>query len=246
MSLFLLTTYFVFTVVYSQCRWQFGDHTLDLSCLAGRVIRAEDTDPTPHDYTYTICSNGAGSCGADALMCKQVAQSDASLCYEIGRWNPALSPEYIEEDNAWQFDYQNGESCNPSLSRSWAPTFVCNPNEELKWGVVDETFGSCRYTIRIETKFACDGVKCELDSSSGLSGGWIFIIILIVGFAVYFIAGYIVMATTVNKAGGFGDFQNNIPQRTFWTTLPSFVFAGCVVTKETVLNLMGKGEGSGS
>eukprot|EP00483_Globobulimina_turgida_P007467 UN07481 len=210
MSLFLLTLYFVFTVVYSQCKWQFGSRTLDLSCLAGRVIKA--MDDTAHEYTYSICSNDAGSCISDSLMCKQVAVSDPSLCYEIGRWNPGLNPSYDEGTGTggrWTFEYQNGGQCNPSLDRSWVPTFKCNPNEEFRWGQVEEMFGSCRYTLEIETKYACEGASGCGSDSSGLSGGWIFILILFVGFAVYFIAGYIYMATTVNKEGGFGDFQNN-------------------------------------
>eukprot|EP01083_Nonionella_stella_P227810 807914_1 len=156
MSLILFVMYFVFTyIAYSQCKWQFGSNTLDLSCLAGRTIKAEDEQD--HEYTYSICKNGAGTCsGGDALMCKQVAKSDANLCYEIGRWNAALSPTYNEANDEWQFEYQNGGQCNPSLDRSWSPAFICNPDVELEWGDVTELFGSCNYELTLETRYACE------------------------------------------------------------------------------------------
>lgn len=49
------------------------------------------------------------------------------------------------------------------------------------------------------------------------------------------------MAMTVNKEGGFGDFGNNIPNRSLWCTLPSLVVAGCQVSYETFMGLIGKG-----
>ena len=55
------------------------------------------------------------------------------------------------------------------------------------------------------------------------------------------VGGYIFMALTVNKEGGFGDVSNNIPNRSLWCALPSLVVAGCMVTKETLMGLMGKG-----
>ena len=55
-------------------------------------------------------------------------------------------------------------------------------------------------------------------------------------------AGYVYMALTVNKEGGFGDFQNNIPNRSIWCALPSLVIAGCQVSKDTIMGLIGKGD----
>ena len=54
------------------------------------------------------------------------------------------------------------------------------------------------------------------------------------------------MATTVNKQGGFTDFCNNIPQRSFWCALPRLVKAGCMVSREVVMyywNNRGNGKG---
>jgi len=217
---------------------------MDLSCLKGRTITAHDT--TDHTYTYTLCANEAGSCaGGDALMTKQVNDEDSTQCFEIGRWNPEINPIY-DDTTGWQFEYQNGEGgCLGDLTRTWVPTFVCDSGTELSWDGVTEQFGACRYLIDIRTKFACPGTPCELDEG-GISGGWIFIIILVCGFFAYFCIGYIVMAVTVNKEGGFGDFNNNIPNRAFWSKLPALVIAGCAVTKDSVLGLVNKGGTSGA
>lgn len=57
------------------------------------------------------------------------------------------------------------------------------------------------------------------------------------------VGGYVFMALTVNKEGGFKDFSNNIPNRSFWCSLPSLVVAGCMVTKETIMGLINKEKG---
>ena len=115
---------------------------------------------------------------------------------------------------------------------------------ELSWGDVTEPFGSCRYSLNIRTRYACPGYTYE-DEDSGLSGGSIFLILLLCGVFTYFAAGYVVMALTVNKAGGFGDVAGNIPQKSLWVALPKLVLAGCMVTKEAAVNLAGKARGGG-
>merc|ERR1712087_240452 len=102
---------------------------------------------------------------------------------------------------------------------------------------------SCYYEVEIRTKYACGGsFTCAGDDdASGLSGGWVFIIILLSALFLYCVVGYVVMATTVNKEGGFADFSNNIPQSSFWSALPKLVLAGCGVTKDSIMGLLGKG-----
>ena len=49
------------------------------------------------------------------------------------------------------------------------------------------------------------------------------------------------MALTVNKEGGFGDFKNNVPNRSLWVNCIPLVMAGCSVTKEFIMGLINKG-----
>merc|ERR1712130_142123 len=141
----------------------------------------------------------------------------------------------------WYFEYANGED---DCGRTWIPTFLCDQTvNDFQMGTVSE-IGMCRYQVEIRTKYACkDNTECSGApqsggggaEESGLSTGWIFIIILITSFFAYCIVGYIVMAMTVNKEGGFKDFSNNIPQRNFWVLCPKLVCAGCGVSKEYVV-----------
>eukprot|EP00486_Rosalina_sp_Unknown_P010019 CAMPEP_0201582458 /NCGR_PEP_ID=MMETSP0190_2-20130828/85495_1 /ASSEMBLY_ACC=CAM_ASM_000263 /TAXON_ID=37353 /ORGANISM="Rosalina sp." /LENGTH=259 /DNA_ID=CAMNT_0048022411 /DNA_START=8 /DNA_END=787 /DNA_ORIENTATION=+ len=245
-SSFIVFAILFITRAYSQCSWTVGGQTLDLSCVSGQTINSKDD--TGHVFLYTVCSDGAGACdGGNQLMCKQTLPSDTSLCYEIGRWNAQESPTYDADTKTFEFQYNNGDVCQQQV-RNFVPQFICDESiNGLSAGDVYEPgFGGCSYYLPIRTKYACAGISCDADDASGgLSGGWVFIIILICGLFVYFVAGYVYMALTVNKEAGFGDFANNIPNRSLWCSLPSLVVAGCAVTKETIMGLMGKGGGEG-
>eukprot|EP01084_Bolivina_argentea_P308430 533337_1 len=144
--------------VSSQCKWQFGSNTLDLTPLQHTTITAQAEWDQDGTFFYSICANEAGSCSdGDPLMTRQVPNYDPNWCYPIGRWNPSINPIYDSSTGNWQFAYENGDECKPSLNRSWAPTFICNPNVELEWGKVtyELTLESCRYELTLETRYAC-------------------------------------------------------------------------------------------
>ena len=126
------------------------------------------------------------------------------------------------------------------------PTFVCDQSTAHQISKVEEVQDSCFYQVTVRTKYACGPgpFTCSedpIDDASGLSGGWVFIFILFGGLFLYCAVGYVVMATTVNKEGGFADFGNNIPQSSFWSALPKLVIAGCGVTKDSLMGLINKG-----
>ena len=53
------------------------------------------------------------------------------------------------------------------------------------------------------------------------------------------------MALTVNKAGGFGDFSNNIPNKSLWVNCIPLVKAGCLVTKDYLVGLTNRDKSGG-
>jgi len=231
----------------AQCSWSITDENnnqqnLDLSCLKSRMLNTGDE--TNHNYAWSVCTNG-NSCNGDQVMVAQTGE--AGDCFILGRWDQTISPSYTSiGGGTWSFQYDNGDTDCGNPARTWAPTFICDRSTEYQVSDATEVPNSCFYEVTVRTRYACGGgpFTCSGDDdASGLSGGWVFIIILLSALFLYCAVGYIVMATTVNKAGGFADFGNNIPQSHFWSALPKLVLAGCAVTKETIMGLINKGKG---
>ena len=156
--------------------------------MDGHTITAQDdgSSGVTHDYTFTLCGNGAGTCSEGNLGQLMVKQTYQQLCEEISLWNDGVTPTY--EEGKFTFVYANGAPCS-NQPRQWQPSFICDSGVNgFSAGTVTESggIGACVYYVDIRTKYACPGVTCDAsDDSSGLSGGWIFIIILLVGFFVY-------------------------------------------------------------
>jgi len=245
-------------LINGQCKWT-ADGTstsIDLSCLAGQTITASDGQG--YNYKFSVCSNdqtctrgsdGGGDAGS-TMVSQTIDTND--YCWFLGQYSSSVTPIITDQSDAnggaFLFTYNSGSesgSCSSEYNnlRTWKPQFICKTGVE--WEVPNQVSeeADCVYDIDIYTKYACISAQqsCSLgDDSSGLSGGWIFIIILISGFFAYFCIGYIVMALTINKAGGFGDVSNNIPNKKLWTNCIPLTIAGCSVTKEYIMGLMNK------
>eukprot|EP01083_Nonionella_stella_P028025 77164_1 len=233
----LLLSAHLLQIAHGQCSWTVDGNTLDLGkCLAGETITAKD--PGDHHYSWSICRNGE-TCKQQDIM---VVQRAGDLCYILGQWDAAIQPKYeATNGGTWTFIYDNGDTDCGSPARTWSPKLVCTPGTHWESGIVNEATGSCYYEVEIKTQYACaasqnTGCVSAASSDSSLSGGWIFIIILLSGLFLYCVAGYLIMGLSVNTDGGLGDFANNIPQKSFWIVLPSLVIAGCSVTFEFCSN----------
>lgn len=144
-------------LVKSDCgTWTVSGQTLDLHCLSGSSIDAQDNEEPPHDYLWSFCENGI-RCKDDAVMVAQKSRTD-NACYVLGRWDKSIAPTYSDlEGGTWTFRYDNGaEDCgNPA--RTWAPTFVCAPGVVAQYETVSEIPGSCFYELTVRTQYACVG-----------------------------------------------------------------------------------------
>ena len=117
-------------------------------------------------------------------------------------------------------------------------TFICDPEsdrifEPLENGdcYQDPTEnGICGYQMKIHTQYACIKDLGLDDGNNGLSGGSIFLIILFVGLALYFIGGWVFNGVRNAK----WKEVTNLPQYSFWTKLHLYILAGCIVSYETV------------
>ena len=96
---------------------------------------------------------------------------------------------------------------------------------------------SCTQTYVVPTPLACPGSGGS-PSKSGLSGGWIFIIILCVVIPLYVIVGCIYKSQKLGATG-----MDKCPNVEFWRDLPALIKEGCVVTATKIRGLCGGGGG---
>jgi hypothetical protein len=232
--------------VSAQCSWTdtSSGNTLNLAKLKGSTIDCIGTDNTNYKYTYTPCENGL-TCDSQSVMGIQTYIGGTNeICYYIAQWDGGvIQPVYSQDQDGvetWSFYYPNGEAtggCSAS-GRSMIINWTCDSSQKSPNPSAHEA-STCQYEMDII--WSCKGGGGGGSSSSNdLSGGWIFIIILICVFAVYCIFGY-VWNKTRNEANGWGDVSKNTPHHDFWCHLHQYVIAGCVVTKEKIT-----GGGSGS
>lgn len=123
-------------------------------------------------------------------------------------------------------------ACEPnSDTNSVTVNFICNKGDDTLSIVTEPEpsgFGACVFVFQVDSSIVCaggsgggggDGGKA---SKKGLSGGWIFVIILLVAFSVYFIVGIL-----FNRCRGGKTGTEMVPNIAFWRDLPSLVKDGC-------------------
>jgi len=129
-----------------------------------------------------------------------------------------------------------GQPSNNCLSRTLTLAFVCDELNKIGSASCSETI-TCNYAFTFYTSYACDSNtngSASSTSTDGLSGGSIFLLILFLCLFVYCVAGY-AYNTRKNQDGGWKDYKNNIPNLGFWCMVPQWTKAGCMVTKEYIM-----------
>jgi len=125
--------------------------------------------------------------------------------------------------------FLNGDTCFISgfpRVRTANVNYKCGAGTPKTFTISEDA--NCVFTVNITGDCFCPG-GCPSGSSSSLSGGWVFIIILVVVFPVYIVGGCIYKAV---KQGTHGI--ESCPNIDFWKDLPNlikdgfkFVFSGC-------------------
>lgn len=113
---------------------------------------------------------------------------------------------------------------------------MCNESvDEYEITDVNENVENCVWNFTFDTKYAC--VKVVDISSDGrsdgsfndLSGGSIFIIILVVCLITYLILGCAFNSFYHGRVG-----MDAVPNKTMWIMVAKYTKAGCIVTKDVV------------
>jgi len=237
------------------CSSTLGGVNYDISSLTSTTdFAAQDVNWASNKYMYYL--NPCGVANGNALKC---IQGLATFCQVQGAGTGAANlgtcttPPGGPQPAAptWELInpskpavgvrviYANGDPCgsgNPP-KKTGIINFYCDPS--VGRGVVNGTVAespTCTYSMNVITSHVCPG-GAGGGGSKGLSGGWVFIIILIVCVFVYIVAGCVYQR---KKKGASG--VESFPNIEFWRGLPGLVKEGFSFTWTKLRGLCGKGE----
>jgi len=182
--------------------------------------------PQPYRMFANVCGNADIGCEPISASCQETEGGDYYGCGILTTQNftvyidPATKKE--EPNKGVFLNYYQGEICNlqsGNVPRQTTLVITCNPSTQTFSKPVITEPTSCHYFISFNSKFACPTGHLEGKDL----GGWIFVILVLVGFALYFIIG-IIIKIVVYKATG----KEIIPNSEFWSDLPSLMKDGAV------------------
>lgn len=230
-----------------------------MTSLMGKDIVGSDGTAT-YAYYMNVCgpltSTAAASCTAiqSTSSACQVQVSDGTGAYDTGNWIAAAPPTwgYIDpsaKSLGVMYSMQGAQSCwaqPPAQYYVANILFTCS----TKTGPLAITIParSCIQNYTYPTPLACGGGSGPSGGGSGhkkkgLSGGWVFIIILCVVLPLYVVGGCVYKS---QKQGATG--MEKCPNIDFWRNLPGLCKDGCVFTFRKLRGLCSgggsKGEGS--
>eukprot|EP01083_Nonionella_stella_P029779 81869_1 len=197
-----------------QCIWP-NDPTLILQYMPCRSIL--ECNPFDGNIWMVLQNSIGGSCAAG------IARFDDT--------QPTRT--IVDGQTAFTFQYKNGQSSfNCYTPRSFELTFICDPKADPYNSLVmdcGET-PACSYYLRLRTKYAC---VASNEEAQGLSAGSVLLILFFVLLFVYCVGGFIYKGMR-NPEQDWCDFQNNVPNLSFWKYVVSLTCAGCDVSKDYV------------
>jgi len=219
--------------IAQTCKIQTDKGTFDLSKISGLSYHVVDTITSYVSYDFSFCSNIANisDCRSSPGSVSGVQHANIyGQCYKLGTWDQSyVSSGIASTDNGFQITFENGDSelCidknHQSMNRILVYDFECSGDDVGTLTLAEPA--NCEYEVTVPTKYACPGGVPS--KAAGLSGGSIFLIILVVLIPVYCIAG---IAYNRKQAGKEG-FKNCIPHGTLWCNrLPYWTKTGCFVS----------------
>lgn len=217
--------------VANKCQFSLDGEEFDLSPLALKFGQPEyvTEDPSHQIYKLNVCgvttTTGTDCQRSNGMICQYRNGPMMELEGVISRWNiaPFGQWSFIDENNRGagvKLYLANGDDCmfrGVKRARETSVFFPCDKSIQgsAVGPIMAQETATCTYIFTIPTPHSC------LDAAGGMSSGWVFIIMLIFGSAVY-----IVLGCAYNRFKGGLQGVEAFPNINFWRELPSLVQDG--------------------
>lgn len=185
----------IFLVVLKGCTVDIpGSQSYDLSDLQNQKqveVQAPASEQGIYKYSASFCS--------DLLFCNGsptnlIRMMDSTILRCLGTYGNWASGTYTKTVHGFKGDYTSSMDCQNDPSQKYSSTFnyICDTSVGTLGTLEATAVGSnnCKYSVDVYTDVVCQGSKpINSNPSSGLSGGSIFLIVLVTVICLYFLVG---------------------------------------------------------
>lgn len=182
-----------------------------------------------------MCGNNAAPCKGEKGVVAVFGDPNLSSCVVmLAKWDeknlPKTGPlpsDSGDSSDGIQLTYET-ETC-PGLGAGnykVIVNFACDENTDFGPYTLSLTTPPCEFTANINTKYAC---PASSSGPAGLSGGWLFLIVLLSIFVLYLCGGVFYQYRYQEASGA-----DLLPNKDIWSSFFSFVRIGFRVSMNVV------------
>eukprot|EP01083_Nonionella_stella_P019123 53153_1 len=238
-EVFLLCLILLTATSGRECIFHFSDQTLDLSALSHVTIT---TSPTVDQaqIQFTPCRNGLlyNDTGLWTNISSGITQQNGSIIEPFILWKNTTSTHfavsvssYESNHRVWKFRYDLYKNTEKTFEIMW----ICNTNVEYQVNnsttpVINQDY----YALVIESKHACTSNI----NDSRASGGSILLIACLCALFLYCVGGWWFNAYRKGGTYSLQTFNDHVPHKNVWMKLPQYVWTGCKVTREYMMEVV--------
>jgi len=238
----LLLGFTLASLCSAVCHWESPDGTyFDLSPL---TLKNGDYTGSNNDHAYTmnVCgtSHAGGACTSEhATICQWSKGDPKQFVANLGSMNKSPAPVFALIDatdpkKGLSMTFMNGDQCGTNKAKAIV-YFPCASQTSTQFTVTE---GGCIYNLMLPALEGCPTDKPAPEKASGLSGGWIFIIIVACCVPTYLAMGILYNTKRRGTSG-----VESIPNIEFWRALPGLCKDGCLYSWRSTQALIAKLQG---
>jgi len=220
---------FILVKCVQACTVAVGGQSYDLTALASAgtngvvSVTAPTSETGLYKYQASFCSDKASCQGTYGNLIRLRDTTIYSCLGVYGAWSTAVNKKTT---TGFEATYTSTESCSDNLSQKYSSTFnfLCDESAGSLGTLQANKVSSnnCEYSVDVHTNLVCSG-STHSGAGSSLSGGSIFLILLVSLLFVYILVG---VGINYHKEKSYST-----PHRDFWCSkLPYWTKVGCLTS----------------